>query len=63
MTQNFSFLGGFGSSISSFRFDALNFSKSIRKLASSLMPCNDEKRILQFTELYNKTCACMCIVK
>ena len=45
MTQNFSFLGGFGSSISSFRFDALNFSKNIRKLASSLMPCNDEKHI------------------
>ena len=30
MTQNFSFLGGFGSSISSFRFDALTFSETYR---------------------------------
>ena len=45
MAQNFSFLRGFSSSISSFCFDALNFSKNIRKLASSLMPCNDEKHI------------------
>ena len=45
IAQNFSFLRGFSSSISSFRFDALNFSKNIRKLASSLIPCNDEKHI------------------
>ena len=45
MTQNFFFLGDFGSSISSFCFDAVNVSKNIRKLASSLMPWNDEKHI------------------
>ena len=45
MAQNFSFLRGFSLSISSFCFDALNFSKNIRKPASSLVPCNDEKHI------------------
>ena len=37
--------GNSRSSIASFRFDALTFSKSIRKLASSLMPCNDRKHV------------------
>ena len=45
IAQNLSFLRGFSSTISSFRFDALNFSKNIRKPASSLVPCNDEKQI------------------
>ena len=45
MIETFSFLGGLWSSITSYRFEALTFSKNIRKLPSSFMPCNDEKHI------------------
>ena len=45
MTWDFSFLGSFESSISSFCFVAQTFSKNLRKIASSLMPRNDEKHI------------------
>ena len=43
MTRNFLSKGSSRSSISSFHFDGLTFSKNIRKLAYSLMHCDDRK--------------------
>ena len=59
MTRKFSFLGSFVSSVSSFAFDSLSFSKNIWKLASSLMSCNDEKLICAIYWALYDMCRCV----